>query len=186
MEIQANGVTRVYAEALFIAAEDRSAVEDTLESLQALVAMMHSHPEFSHFLTAPMIDVARKKDAVIKALQGNVDQLVLDFLCLLIDKDREAALEGVMHQFRELADTAAGRLRVKATTSHMLTDQQRSALLETLQQKLRRDCTLEADVEPDLIGGLVLRIGDKLYDGSVRRQLQRVGDQLMRSSGYEN
>jgi F-type H+-transporting ATPase subunit delta len=186
MEIHANPISRVYAEALFRTAQSRGVVEDTLESLHGLVAMMQTHPEFHLFLTAPMIDVERKKAAVVRALQGNVDELLIDFLCLLIDKDREEALEGILQQFRMLADEEAGRVRVQATTSHALTEPQRSALLESLQNNLRRQCTLEANVEPELIGGLVLRIGDKLYDGSVRRQLQRVGDQLMRSSGYEN
>jgi len=186
MEIHANPISRVYAEALFRTAQELGVVDDTLESLQNLVEMMRAHPQFHLFLTAPMIDVTRKKEAVVKALQGNVDDLLVDFLCLLIDKDREGALEGATQQFRVLADAAAGRVRVRATTSHALTEPQRMALLESLQNKLRRDCTLEARVEPDLIGGLVLRIGDKLFDGSVRRQLQRVGDQLMRSSGYEN
>lgn len=186
MEMHANPVTRVYAEALFIAAKGRNVVEDTLESLQGLAAMMNAHPEFQQFLGAPMIDAARKKAAVIKALQGNVEVLIVDFLCLLIDKARQESLEGIVQEFRVLADAYAGRVRVLARSSHGLTEEQSAALLESLRKTLRSDCTLEAKVEPDLIGGLVLRIGDKLYDGSVRRQLQRVGDQLMRSGGYEN
>ena len=186
MEIQANPVSRVYAEALFRASKERGVVDEINDTLQDLAEMMRAHPEFHHFLGAPMINAGRKKAAVEKALQGQVDAMVVDFLCLLIDKDREEALEGIVQQFRKLADEDAGRIRVAATTSHALSDEQRASLLESLKQTLQSDCTLEASVEPELIGGMVLRIGDKLYDGSVRRQLQRVGDQLMRSSGYEN
>jgi F-type H+-transporting ATPase subunit delta len=186
MDIQANPVSRVYAEALFRAAKGRGAVDDINDSLHGLADVMRTHPEFHHFLGAPMIDVPRKKAAVIKALQGNVDPLIVDFLCLLIDKDRTEALAGVVQQFRVLADADAGRVRVGTTTAQPLSEGQSAALLESLRQVLHSDCTLEATVDPGLIGGMVLRIGDKLYDGSVRRSLQRVGDTLMRSSGYEN
>jgi len=186
MDLQANPVTRVYAEALFRAAKERGVVADINENLQGLAEMMQGNPEFQHFLGAPMIDVLRKKAAVQKSFQGNVDDMLVDFLCLLIDKNRADALEGVAQQYRVLADKDAGRVRISATTSHPLSDEQRTVLQDSLQQKLQSDCTIEAKVDTELVGGMILRIGDKLYDGSVRRQLQRVGDQLMRSSGYEN
>jgi F0F1-type ATP synthase delta subunit len=59
-------------------------------------------------------------------------------------------------------------------------------LLELLRRRLQRDCVLETAVQPELLGGLTLTIGDTIYDGSVRRSLQRVRHAMMRSSGYEN
>jgi F-type H+-transporting ATPase subunit delta len=186
MEIQANPVSRAYAEALFRSARDRGLVPEVDESLQGLAAVLRDNPQFSDFLQAPMIDTATKKSTLEKALSGRVEDLVVDFLCLLIDKDREESFAGIVQQYRVLADREARRLRVDVRTSHPLSDTQREQLQGTLQQVLRHDCMLEAKVEPELIGGMVLRIGDKLYDGSVRRQLQRLGDQFMRSSGYED
>lgn len=186
MEIHVNPVSRAYAEALFRSARDRDMVSAIDESLQGMSGVLRDNPSFSAFLGAPMIDPAHKKAVLESALRGQVEDLLVDFLCLLIDKDRVRALEGVVQQFRTLADRHAGRMRVTVRTSHALGEDQRRTLQDTLRQVLHLDCALETHVEPELIGGMVLRIGDKLYDGSVRRQLQRVGDQMMRSSGYEN
>jgi F-type H+-transporting ATPase subunit delta len=186
MQIQANPVSRVYAEALFRVAKDRGVVADIDQSLQGLAALLHDNAVFRDFLAAPMINASRKKVAVKAAMQGNIDELLVDFLCLLIDKGRDKALEGVAVQFSALADSHAGRVRIAVKTSQELSQEQRSKLTESLQQILQSECSLETKVEPEILGGMILRIGDKLYDGSVRRQLQLVGDQLMRSSGYED
>ena len=186
MQIQANPVSRVYAEALFRVAKERGVVADIDQGLRGLAALLHDNATFRDFLAAPMIDASRKKNAVEAAMQGNADELLVDFLCLLIDKGRDQALEGVAVQFRVLADIDVGRVRVEVKSAQEMSQEQRSKLAESLRQILQSDCSLEMKVEPEILGGMILRIGDKLYDGSVRRQLQQVGDQLMRSSGYED
>ena len=186
MEIHTTPVSRVYAEALFRTAKERDVVSEIDVGLRGLAAMMRENPDFQAFLAAPMIDATRKKVAVEKSMKGNVDDLIVDFLCLLIDKGRDVSLEGIAAQFRVLSDASVGRVRVHATSPEALSAEQRARLEEFLQQTLQSDCTLETQVKPEILGGMILRIGDKLYDGSVRRQLQQVGDQLMRSSGYED
>jgi len=186
MQIHSNPVSRVYAEALFRVARNKGVVAEIGESLQGVGAVVRDTPEFRRFLRAPMIETARKKAVVESVFHGRIEDLLVDFLCLLIDKDREDAIEGIVEQYRLLADREAGRMRVGVRTAQPLSEAQRQKLESTLRDVLQHECLLDTRVEPELIGGMVLRIGDKLYDGSVRRQLQRFGDHLMRSSGYED
>lgn len=186
MQVQPNPVSRVYAEALYRVAKAGGIVADIDQELQGLAALMHENVAFEKFLAAPMIDPSRKKKAIEAAMKGNIDDVLIDFICLLIDKGRSEILEGVAVQFRVLADADAGLVRIKVRTALEMSPEQCANLEASLQQVLQRDCSLEMKVDADMIGGMILRIGDKLYDGSVRRQLQLVGEQLMRSSGYEN
>ena len=75
---------------------------------------------------------------------------------------------------------------MRAVSAVPLPDDLRERLVALVGQKLKRECVLETEVQPDLLGGLVLTIGDKVYDGSVRSQLRRLRKEMMRSSGYED
>jgi F-type H+-transporting ATPase subunit delta len=176
-------VARIYAQALLELASDRGRIDAVGADLEQVATAVGADAALRDFIATPVLDATPKK-RVIESLRGKVDETVIDFLCLLIDKGRIESLAEIAAAYRQLADAAAGRLRVRAATAVALPTDQRRRLEETLQAALQRQCIVEAEVDADLIGGLVLQIGDKVYDGSVRSQLRRVRSRMMRSSGY--
>ena len=176
-------VARIYAQALLELARDRGRIDAIGADLEQVAAAVSADVELRDFIATPVLDATPKKHA-IQALAGKIDDTVIDFLCLLIDKGRIEWLAEIASAYRDLADVAAGRLRVRAASAVALPADQRQRLEETLHAALKSECIVEAVVEPELIGGLVLQIGDKVYDGSVRSQLRRVRSRMMRSSGY--
>lgn len=179
-------VARVYAEALLDIARDRGEIDAIGAELQGFAALVLQDEEIRDFLSTPILDPATQSRTLARALEGQVQPLLADFLCLLIDKGRFGFLGEVTDAFRELADEAAGRQRVRACSAEPLDSQMRERLLELLRQRLQRECVLETAVQAELLGGLTLSIGDTFYDGSLHARLQRLRHAMMRSSGYEN
>ena len=183
--MQTDPVARVYAQALLDLGRERQRMPALGAELEQLVAAVHGDAQLRNFLESPALDQASKK-RVIESLRGTVDDAVVNFLCVLIEKGRIGSLAAISATYRDLEDAAAGRVRVRAMTAVPLGKDLQKSLLETLQQTLNRECVLETEVQPELIGGLVLQVGDKVYDGSVSRALRRVRTEMTRSSGYED
>lgn len=179
-------VAGVYAEALLAIAEQRGQTEPLAAELEDLSSLLAAAPEIRRFLETPVLDAAVKKGVLEKALGGQVQRVLVDFVCLLIDKGRIGVLSDIALAFRQRLDHAAGRVRVQATSATALTDADSRSLAELLRARLQSECIVETAVQPALLGGLVVTIGDTIYDGSVRAQLRRIREAMMRSSGYEN
>ena len=183
--MQKDPVARVYAQALLDLGRERNQIDALGAELEQIAGAVRADSVLRTFLETPALDKASKK-RVLESLRGTVDDRVVNFLCVLIGKGRIASLAPIAAVYRDLADEAAGRVRVHATTAVPLGDELQTRLLETLQQTLKRECVLETEVRPELVGGLVLQVGDKVYDGSVSRALRRVRTEMTRSSGYED
>ena len=179
-------VARVYAEALLGVARAQQRTDAVGVELAGVAEVVAAHADVRRFLESPVLEARLQKQALERALVGQVHDVVVDFLCLLIDKGRIATLEAIADAYRALADVAAGRRRVHAASATQLSSEAETRLLALLRQRLQSECILETAVQPELLGGLVLTIGDTVYDGSVRAQLRRVHNAMMRSSGYEN
>lgn len=179
-------VARAYSEALLGIARGRGRMDDIGAEISDIATLIRDHADVREFLETPALEPARKKRALENALSGQIDPVVLDFLCLLVDKQRIGALGEIATAYRALADEVAGRMRVQARSARPLPDDLRQRLVALMQERLAAECIVEAREDPDLLGGVVLTVGDTLYDGSVRGQLRRIAAEMMRSSGYEN
>ena len=184
--MQGQTVARPYAEALLGLARQGNRIADFGAQLDALVRLLHGEAQTRNFLESPALAAGDKKRALEAALNGQVDDLLVNFVCLLVDHGRVEVLPAIGEAYRALADEALRRVRVRAVTAVPLPDDLRDRLVAQVGEKLKRECVLETEVQPDLLGGLVLTIGDKVYDGSVRSQLRRLRKEMMRSSGYED
>jgi F-type H+-transporting ATPase subunit delta len=184
--MQTSPVARVYAESLLQLAGGSERIDELGAQLEQIATLVDAEPQFRAFLHSPAIPDSEKKRVVEAALRGRADDVLVDFLGVLLDKQRIAELESIASAYRERADVAAGRQRVQVSSAVALADDQRQRLQSLLEERLRRTCILETQVEPDLLGGIVFTIGDKVYDGSVRNQLRRLRKEMMKSSGYED
>lgn len=183
--IQTHPVARVYAQALLGLSGSGARAVAVAEQLEAVLTMLRQDPLVRQFLESPALDIATK-EKVLESLRGVLDDVLVSFLCILVEKQRVEQLEAIGAAYRDLADVAAGRVRVHVATAVPLAEDQRQNLLASLKTKLRRDIVLETEVKPELIGGLVIEVGDRVYEGSVHGMLQRLRTQMVRSSGYED
>jgi F-type H+-transporting ATPase subunit delta len=184
--VSSSPVARVYTEALFEIAQSRSVVEETRRELEDIQAMFEHDPRIVQFFSSPIVEPEAKLETLRRSLQNAVSDLVIDFLSLLLEKERFAALPAIVQSYREMADVDAGRVRVHIATAQPLGEAMRQEINNAITRGLRREVVLEDETEPALVGGAVVTIGDKVYDGSLSTRLNQIRKQIMRSSGYED
>lgn len=172
-------VARSYAEALFEVGERQSLHDAFVGSLQSLDAALQSSPQLRLFLTSPKIDAAIKKATVRKALQGRAHPLFLNFLMILIDKRRQRLLEAIGQEYRTLLDERLGRLHVEVTLAREPEQRAREELSERLSRTLGRQVVPHLTVNPEILGGIIVRFGDNVLDGSLRRRLLSLRRRLL-------
>jgi F-type H+-transporting ATPase subunit delta len=181
----ASPVARVYAEALFGIAKDRGEVEALGAELGELAELVRKAPELQRFLATPVLEPAVKVAHLRKAMEGRASTVMTDFLSLLVAKRRAGELRWIAETYQAMADDHAGRVRVSVRSARPLAPELRAELERMLRGLLEKEIVIDAEVEPALMGGAVVGIGDKVYDGSVRNRLGQFRKQIMRSGGYE-
>jgi len=177
----ADPLGRVYAEALFSIASDRGVVDDVAEELAGFLELAREHPEIGAFLGSPVIEPSAKVGALRKSLEGRISTLVADFVCLLVEKRRFAAFARIVDAYRSMADAHAGRVRASVQTAAPLAPAQRDAIAALLSGALSARVELATRVDASLLGGAVVTVDDRTYDGSLRTRLRRFRKQLIRS-----
>jgi len=169
-----------YARALLEVARERKEVKRVHEEIDAVAALWRAVPELRTLVHDPARPRARKQEMLERALAGKVSALVQRFLAVLLDHGRFAAIEEVAHALRELSDEAQGIARARVTTFKPLAKAQKEALVARLVRLTDRPTVeLEETVDPSVLGGLLVRIGDQVLDGSIRGRLRRLYDQLI-------
>jgi F-type H+-transporting ATPase subunit delta len=168
---------RMYARALFEAAQERGKLEDVAEQLAALATAFDEVPELRRFLRNPEVDPPEKANVLVEITAG-ADELVRNFVRLTAEKGRAGEISEIEEEFRALVDRAQNRLAVELTTAHELSDEDARAIVETIEQASGRTVEATRSVDSSLIGGIVLQIGSFRADGSVRGRLERLRHEL--------
>jgi F-type H+-transporting ATPase subunit delta len=166
-------ITRRYAKALFGLAVEMDRVEAWSASLQILGEVVQGSPDLQDVLANPVYSGEQRR-AIVEQL---VDALRLDrepanLLFLLGDRNRLDQLDGVVATFRSLADAHLGRLRARLTSAVPLETEALEALASRLSQAARAQVLLERQVDPAILGGVIAEVGNVVYDGSIRTQLE--------------
>jgi len=175
-------VARRYATALYEEADDSGALEDVDDDVLMLRESLESNDELSRFFQSPVIP-KEKKESVIQTLLGDrVDDLLIRFLRLLVHKDRETMTHEVLDAYQSLRDEQRGIIDAHVSVAHPITEEDREALVETLEEQTGKSVRLHLKEKPDLVGGVVIRIGDHVFDGSVRNKLSNLHDRLRESA----
>jgi F-type H+-transporting ATPase subunit delta len=168
---------RMYARALFQAAEEAGRVDAVAGDLAAIGGAMDEVPELRAFLRNPQIDPAGKAE-VLDQVAAGADELVRNFVRLAAEKGRAGELQEISAELDALVARAQNRLTVELTTAHELSDREATSIVQQIEKASGRTVEATRTVDPDLIGGIVLRIGSHLADGSVRGRLERLRHEL--------
>jgi F-type H+-transporting ATPase subunit delta len=186
MDVGTERIAHVYAEAWLSTAESHGQADALLDELNSLTTdVFRTDPLFEAFLSSSAIDRHTKANALRNAFGTRASALFLNGLLVLNDHERLGLLRAIAGAYRELRDQRAGRVHVEVRSAIPLPDDQRDRLLQRLRETLHKEPVLEASVEPELLGGLVVQVGDWLYDHSVRTQLETIRNQLIARSSYE-
>ncbi|HYH81895.1 MAG TPA: ATP synthase F1 subunit delta [Longimicrobium sp.] len=163
-------IARNYAETLLELAR-RNGGQRTVEEFGAamdLLAAVVDDPQVREFLATPRIGLEQRKATLRAALGKQVPDLFLRFVMVVVDKRRQALLGDVAHEYRALVDEMSGRVRVAVSISHEPDAKLQQQITATLTERLGREVIPTFTVDPDLLGGMVARVGDEILDGSVR------------------
>jgi len=173
-------VARIYAEALLGAADKRQQTQEVLEQLEELVRQVLARDSaFALFLASAVIGREHKREALHRAFEGKVNDVLYHFLLVLNDHDRLDIIREVAVLMRDIYERRAGRMHVEVKSAIALDDEQRERLRRELHDKFHREPILSVRVDPELLGGLVVKVDDWVYDGSVRARLERIRNQLV-------
>jgi F-type H+-transporting ATPase subunit delta len=169
---------RIYARALFEAAESAKRVDAVDADLGAFVEALDGSAELQAFLDNPQVESRAKADVLAQLTQG-ADELVTNTLRLLAEKGRADEVAHVYAEFRALVDRSRRRIAVELTTAHELSDAEAKAIVQQIEKASGRKVEATRTVDPDLIGGIVLQVGSHRLDASVRGRLDRLRRQLV-------
>src|SRR5262249_32258775 len=185
-DVGARRVARVYAEAPFAEASASNQAREILDELEALVNdVVRTNPDTEAFFHSAAIGRERKAEALRNALAGRASDLLLHFVLVLNEHYRLDLLPVVVLMYRELLEEHTGQMRVQVRSGVPLDQDHQERLRGELREAFSREPILEMQVDPDLLGGLVVQVGDWLYDASVRTRLNTVQNQLIERSSYE-
>ena len=168
---------RIYARALFESAQERGKLEAVQEQVDDLRRAVTSLDDLRLMLDNPEVDSRVKQDVLAKIAEG-CDESVINFVKLLAEKGRAAEIGEVADEFDALVAAEQRILDVRLTTAHELSDAEFKKILGSIETASGRKVQAERDVDPDLIGGLVLQAGSMRLDASVRGRLERLRHDL--------
>jgi F-type H+-transporting ATPase subunit delta len=174
----AGAAAKRYARAIFELAREEGMIDRWGQRLETVRGIL-GRPEVTAVLANPTIAVRRRQEAAAAMLERHVGREVLNLARLLVGANRVGELDGIIEQYQLLADEDAGRVRATATTAVPLTRSDADRLEQSLSRRLGREVRLHNQVDRSIIGGLVLRMGDRVIDASVATRLQQLRRQLV-------
>jgi F-type H+-transporting ATPase subunit delta len=159
------------------AAKEAGRVAAARQDIADFVEAGRQVPQLEELLRNPQLD-KRAKTAAVEAVAGEADPLVLNFLRLLVEKGRGGEFEQVAEEFERMAAAEEGELSVELTTAYELSDDEARTIIGQIEQRSGRRVEATREVDPALIGGLVLQVGSRRVDASVRGRLEQLGREL--------
>lgn len=174
------GAARQYATGLLTAAREDGHLEVIARDLAAFASLVAAHPNLARVFREPAVPIAQKRavlDAVIAAA-GGVRPEVERLLRLLADRDRLSLIGEVADAFTARAGEASRQIPAEVVTAVPLDAARQQALADALGRAVGRPVTVEARVDPAIVGGVVAKVGSLVFDGSVTRQLDRLRERL--------
>lgn len=172
-------IARRYSEALFSLANERGETRQTIQDLDAFVEVTQHHTDVSAFYASPVIDRGLKEHILHDVLAERMNELAVNFLILLVRKRRENIVEIVAKQLHELLDRQAGREPAAIETPMPLSSQEINELADRLSQLYKHTIMPQPKVDPALLGGLIVQVGDRYVDDSVAGKLEELRRHLL-------
>ncbi|HTY97492.1 MAG TPA: ATP synthase F1 subunit delta [Solirubrobacteraceae bacterium] len=166
-------LARVYARSLFEVALEQGKLDLLREQLGQLADALHDNRQLAVFFFSPYFSSAEKQEALGVVLDG-ADQSFLNFLSLLIENHRMPVIFRIRQQYERLWEEENRMLPVEITSAVTLDEKTTEDLGRTIGERAGRRVTLSSRVDPDILGGIVLRVGNSILDASIRNRLEQL------------
>lgn len=167
-----NKLALKYAQAVYEIANEKAMLDVVEKQLKLVQATIAGHDDLATLMYHPLVPAPAKKETINRIFAGDLDGFVQNFLLLLIDKRREPALPAIISEYIRLANEARNIAEAEVFTAKELSAEQLEALAAKLSKVTGKNIVLKTTLDQTLIGGIIVKIGDKLIDGSVERQLK--------------
>ncbi|HEU4962403.1 MAG TPA: F0F1 ATP synthase subunit delta [Bacilli bacterium] len=174
-------VAKRYAEALYDVAKEKGLLEAVEKDLAGVAGALADHPQLANILVHPNISLDAKKQQIKDLFAGRVSDVVLNFLLVLFDARRQGEIGNVYNEFVRLADAARGVVKAEVETAVSLTEEELNSIKEKLSAN-GKQVDVKMTVNPALIGGAKVRLGDQVLDYSVAGQLASFRQSLQQES----
>lgn len=176
-------VARRYAEALAEMAEEQKYIDVIPKDLEFLRRSVKDSRELLLFLKSPIINKARKQEIILGLFSDKIQKLTLEFLGILVEKGRENLLPDIIEQFFVIRDERQGILNVGVKVVGDFSSDQTSLLQQKLESFAGKKVRISFSVDKGLVGGFIAKIGDTVFDGSVKRQLELLRERFAEGNG---
>lgn len=175
-------VARNYAEALMALAQKADNLDGFGTMLRDVAATVRQNPVLRRFLESPRVAAGEKNELLARALGDRTPRLFLRFLQALVNNRRQMLIPDISGEYDNLLDEAANRVHAEVTVAREPGNAERERIVGELSRVLGRTVVAHLSVDPAIMGGVVVRVGDTVMDGSVRRRLARLAQRMRYSA----
>ena len=179
IELKTDRIGRVYAEALIELAREQGVVDSLADEVEHLLPLVSEGGELNRLLTNPAIGDSERSKIVERVFKGKVSDLLYKMMCVLSDKGRLGSLSQVAAGYLLAVSDARGHIDVQAFIASELDSDAAKKVADQIGQALGKTVTLTQKVDPSLIGGLKIKVGDQLIDASVASQLRSMKNKMI-------
>ncbi len=171
-------VAKRYARALFEVSSERGKIDQIEQELNAVIDAVNQNEELSKILLHPHVSAAAKKELATELFQAHVSEEMMNFLSVVIENGRESDLSNILTGYVQLANETRGIADAIVTSAKPLTDEEQAALADKFGKMLNKKLRIQTVVDASILGGIVVKIGDRLYDGSIKTKLEHFAHQI--------
>jgi len=166
-------LAQVYGRSLFQVAREKGRLDELREQLGQFADALDQNHELAVFFFSPYFSSKEKQQSLSTLLDG-ADEILLNFLALLIENHRMPVIFRIRHEYERLWDEENRTLPVEITSAIALDEATTDSLVEAISQRADRKVTLAARVDPDILGGIIVRVGNSILDASIRNRLEQL------------
>ncbi|ACL70532.1 ATP synthase F1 subunit delta [Halothermothrix orenii] len=173
-----NEVSRKYSSALLEVALESDNLSRFKEELEGISKALKQYDDLKKILYHPRVLPDDKKEVIHQVFSDKVSEPVFNFLNLIVDKRREVYLDFIIRDFIKQANRKEGLVKIEVVSAIELSEKQREQLKNKLKKALNKKIELKTKIDPGIIGGIIIKIGDRLIDGSIKHQLDSIKESI--------
>ena len=172
-------IARRYAEAIFDIARKQNTIDRTLEDVQE-IARVFSNRKVAYLMTEPKVPAKRKETAIRQALASKVLPTSLNLTLLVVQRELVEAMQNIANELEKLVLDYKNEAKAQVTTAAPMDEAQSNSVKQALERRTGKTILMQTRVQPEILGGVVARVGDQVIDGSVRFRLSALRRQLLK------
>lgn len=178
-------VAGVYAQALLGLANSAGEVDQILEELLQLGSLLDGAPELEEYLQSPLVKEESRREAIETLFRGRLSELLVDTLQVMNRKGRLELIHALVEAYRQEYEELKGQVDVRVTTAIPLSDAVRQRLRVTTSKLTGKQAQLVEKIDPSILGGMILQIGDGKMDTSIARKVRKLGEEMVERASRE-